>query len=132
MAHFVLEYSDNIDAASLALQRLFEQLHDCARDSGIFPYKGIRSRAYVSHDYRIADGNPNHMFVHLTVLVGAGRSVEERETVAKQFFAILQRHFSHCLEVRGVALSFELKELEPLLKYNLNNIQNYLAAEPSA
>lgn len=126
MAHFVLEYSDNISNEVLNLQRLFADLHQAAMDTGIFPLKGIRSRAHACQDYRLADGNPEHMFVHLTVLLGAGRSLEERETAAKKFFSVLENHFASCFETRGVAMSFEMKELEPVLKYNKNNIQDYL------
>ena len=126
MAHFVLEYSNNIDSNILSLQPLFEKLHNCARDTGLFPYKGVRSRAYPCDHFRIADGNPNHIFVHLTVLVGSGRTVAEREVAAKAIFAVYEDHFASCFEERGVAMSFELKELEPVLKYNKNNIQDYL------
>lgn len=126
MAHFVLEYSDNIDKADLALQELFTQLHQAADETGLFPLKGIRSRAYACHDYRMADGNPEHMFVHLEVKLGAGRTMGEREAAAKSFFEVLTQHFAGSFEQRGVAMSFEMKELEPVLKYNKNNIQDYL------
>ena len=126
MAHFVLEYSDNIDKDTLAVQTLFANLHQAALDTGLFPYKGIRSRAYASHDYRVADGNPDHIFVHLTVLLGAGRSLEERESAARLFFAVLEKHFASSFEQGGVALSFNMKELEPVLKFNKNNIQDFL------
>ncbi len=126
MAHFVLEYSDNIDNHTLALEQLFIKLHSSARETGIFPLKGIRSRAFACHDYRIADGNPKHMFVHLSVLIGAGRSEEEKMLAAKAFFAVYEAHFAACFEQRGVAMSFELRELEPVLKFNKNNIQDFL------
>lgn len=126
MAHFILEYSDNINKDTLNLQTLFARLHESAANTGLFPLKGIRSRAYPCHDYRMADGNPEHIFVHLTVLLGAGRSMEERESAAKQFFQIYSAHFDACFTERGVAMSFEMKELEPVLKYNRNNIQDYL------
>ena len=126
MAHFILEYSNNITRDRLQLQHLFEKLHSAAKDSGIFPYKGVRSRAYACQDYRIADGNPQHRFIHLGVLIGAGRTEAEKEQAAKTFFAILEDHFSNCFETRGVAMSFELKELEPVYKFNKNNIQDYL------
>jgi 5-carboxymethyl-2-hydroxymuconate isomerase len=126
VAHFVLEYSDNIDKDSLALQDLFSKLHQAAVDTGLFPLKGIRSRGYACHDYRMADGNPEHLFVHLEVKLGAGRSMDEREAAAESFFAVLTQHFAGSFEQRGVAMSFEMKELEPVLKYNKNNIQGYL------
>ena len=126
MAHFVLEYSDNIDSDTLGLQALFSKLHQSAADSGIFPLKGIRSRAYACGDFRMADGNPEHMFVHLSVLLGAGRSMAQREAMATEFFKILEAHFADSFDRRGVAMSFEMRELEPVLKYNRNNIQDYL------
>lgn len=126
MAHFVLEYSANIAKDTLALQELFSKLHQAAQDTGLFPYKGIRSRAYACQDYRMADGNPEHVFIHLSVLLGAGRSMAERESAAQAFFEVLQNHFADLFKQRGVAMSFEMKELEPVLKYNKNNIQDYL------
>lgn len=126
MAHFVLEYSANISAETLNLQTLFAHLHQVAVDTELFPLKGIRSRAYACADYRMADGNPEHIFVHLTVLLGAGRCLEERERAAQSFFKVLEAHFASCFENRGVAMSFEMKELEPVLKYNKNNLQDYL------
>lgn len=126
MAHFVLEYSDNIEKHVLAVSTLFENLHNAAVDTGLFPLKGIRSRAHCCADYRMADGNPKHCFIHLTVKIGAGRSVDEKTAASKRFFKVLSEHFDSCFEERGVAMSFEMKELEPNLKYNRNNIQDYL------
>lgn len=126
MAHFVLEYSDNIEKDKLALQDLFASLHETAVSSGLFPLKGVRSRAYACHDYRMADGNPAHVFVHLSVLIGAGRSQDERKSASKSFFDVLSNHFGTLFDGRGVALSFELKELEAVTRFNKNNIQDYL------
>lgn len=126
MAHFILEYSDNISEDCLALQSLFECLHTTAVDTGLFPLKGVRSRAFACSDYRMADGNPDHIFIHLSVLIGAGRSFQEKESASLVLFKAYQEHFAPCLKERGVAMSFEMRELEPLLKYNLNTIEAYL------
>ena len=126
MAHFILEYSDNVDAGLLAIPQLLASLHDCAVATGLFPLKGIRSRAHPCSDFRVADGNPRHMFAHLTFLVGTGRSLEEREAAAKALFAVYTEHFEQCFQQRGVALSFEMRELEPVTKYNKNNIADHL------
>lgn len=126
MAHFILEYSDNIATEHLALQELFGKLHEQARQSGLFPYKGIRSRAYCSNEYRMADGNPSHQFMHLSVLIGAGRSEAEKLSAAQAMFDIYEAHFSPCFVGRGVAMSFEMRELDAVLKFNKNNIADYL------
>ena len=126
MAHFVLEFSDNLGVSDTSIQALFSALHQTAEATGLFPLKGIRSRAYPCQYYRMADGNPEHGFVHLEVKLGAGRSLEDRQAAADAFFKVYCDHFSEQLAQRGMAISFEMKELEPVLKFNKNNIQDYL------
>lgn len=126
MAHFVLEYSSNIDSDVLNLQGLFTKLHEAARETGIFPYKGIRSRAYVCDNFRIADGNSEHMFVHLSFLIGAGRSEDEKKMVSELLFSVYSDHFDTCFAERGVAMSFEMRELEAVYKFNRNNVADYM------
>lgn len=126
MAHFVLEFSDNLDHSDSSIQTLFEALHKSAELTGLFPLKGIRSRAYPCRHYRVADGNPNHGFAHLEVKIGAGRSLEDRQTAAELFFNVFCDHFADHVAQRGMAISFEMKELEPILKFNKNNVQDYL------
>lgn len=126
MAHFVLEYSDNLNQDKVSVQKLFAALHDAAQKTELFPLKGIRSRAYCCENYRLADGNPDHGFAHLEVKLGAGRSLEERKLASEQFFAVFTEHFSDAFAQKGIGLSFEMRELEPVLKFNKNNIQDYL------
>jgi len=126
MAHFVLEFSDNLDHSCISIQHLFEKLHKSAESTGLFPLKGIRSRAYPCRDYRVADGNPEHGFAHLEVKLGAGRSLEDRKKAAELFFKVFCDHFSTQVAQRGMAISFEMKELESVLKFNQNNIEDHL------
>ena len=126
MAHFILQYSGNLNATDETIQELFCALHKAAEDTGLFPLKGLRSRAYCCHQYRLADGNPNHGFAHLEVKLGAGRSLQQRQDVAEKIFTVFTHHFDAQMQHQGVALSFEMQELDPILKYNKNNIQDYL------
>lgn len=126
MAHFVLEYSDNLGQDQQSIQDLFKALHQAAEDTKLFPLKGIRSRAYCCEQYHMADGNPEHGFAHLQVLLGAGRTMQEKQGAADLFFDVFTKHFSEHHDKHGMALSFEMKELEPVLKFNKNNIQDYL------
>ena len=66
------------------------------------------------------------MFVHLLVKIGVGRSLEQREIASKELFAVLTEHFASSFEERGVAMSFEMMELESITKYNKNNVGDYL------
>lgn len=126
MAHFVLEYSANLGEDDKSIQRLLAALHEAAVATGLFRYKGIRSRAYCCTQYRMADGQPEHGFAHLEVKLGVGRSMEERQMAATRFFDVFTEHFSSQVEQRGMALSFEMTELEAVLKYNQNTIANFM------
>ena len=126
MAHFVLEYSDHLSQTDDTIQTLFAALHEAAKETGMFPYKGIRSRAYCCKQYRMADGNPEHGFAHLEVKLGAGREQAQKQAAADAFFKVFTAHFEQQVQQRGMALSFEMRELEPVLKFNKNNIADYL------
>ena len=126
MAHLILEYSANLDE-NLHIQALFENLIETAVATTLFPLAGIRCRAHRSEQYRIADGNPDFGFVHLHVRIGRGRSEEEKHSAAKALFDCLTDHLQKLYEQQGLAISFEMTELPESLKYNQNNLRNYLA-----
>ncbi len=127
MAHFMLEYSSNLAPDKLALTALFEKLHQAAVDTGLFPLAGIRSRAHRCDDFRIADGNPHYSFVHLHIRLGKGRTETEKTAAAKAFFDILSAHLQPLYDSQGLAISFEMTELPATLKYNQNNLRDYIA-----
>lgn len=126
MAHFILEYSDNLGQDDSSIQSLFTGLYDAAVQTGLFPAKGLRFRAYPCSQHRMADGNPDHGFVHLEVKLGVGRTLDERKSASEELFAALTAHFQPLIDSRGVAVSFEMKELEAITKFNKNNIPDYL------
>lgn len=127
MAHFILEYSSNLSDEALALDNLFEALHRAAVDTGLFPLAGLRSRAHRCSRFCVADGTEHFAFVHLQVRIGAGRTEQEKELAARQFFEVLSRHLEPIKKSRGLAVSFELTELPEKFKYNDNNLRDYLA-----
>ena len=126
MAHFILEYSTNLSEESVNVQALFAKMIDTAMTTELFPLKGFRCRAYPCQHYRMADGNPDHGFVHLSMLVGPGRPLAERERASDLLFTELKLHFATEMKTRGLALSFELKELTETTRFNHNNIGEYL------
>ncbi len=94
MPHFIVEYSTNLGQTDESIDDLFAELHQAADKTGLFPFKGLRGRAYPCDQYRMADGNPQHGFALLEVKLGVGRSLEDRESAAKIFFEIFTDHFA--------------------------------------
>lgn len=125
MAHFVLEYSENLASKALDLDALFTRLIDEAVATGIFPLAGIRCRAHKCEHFRVASGDPEFGFVHLNVRIGSGRSEDDKTRAAKVLFDVLSGHLSTIYESQGLAISFELTEL-PAHKFNQNNLRDYL------
>jgi len=128
MAHFILEYSGNLSPAELRIDELFIDLHRIAVDSGVFPLAGIRSRAIACVDFRVADGAPGNAFAHLTVKVGSGRETDALLQVASLLNEALEAHFEPLFDERGMALSMEMQELHPLLRFNRNNLRDRMDA----
>jgi len=122
MAHFIYEYSANLPAGQLDLSGLMEKMHAAASASGIFPLSGIRSRAIRCEDFRVGDGDPHHGFVNLSMKVGRGRDLETRMEVGRTLFDILLEHLQPIMATRGLAVSFEMRELEEQVKFNYKNI----------
>jgi 5-carboxymethyl-2-hydroxymuconate isomerase len=121
MPHFIVEYSGNLHE-SLEFQSLFEKLHDYVVGTGHFPLGGVRSRAIRCDDFRVADGRPEFAFLNLTLKIGHGRDSELKQTVAEQVFNILCDWMKPVTDHGYCQISFEMTELDPVLKFNKNNI----------
>ena len=121
MPHFIAECTDNIREQA-DLPGLFAKVNEALAATGIFPIGGIRSRAHWLDTWQMADGKQEYAFVHMTLKIGAGRSLESREAVGEMLFALIKAHFANLMAARSLALSFELDELHPTLNYKQNNV----------
>ena len=121
MPHFIAECTDNIREQA-DLPGLFAKVNEALAATGIFPIGGIRSRAHWLDTWQMADGRHDYAFVHMTLKIGAGRSLESREAVGEMLFALIKAHFANLMAARYLALSFELDELHPTLNYKQNNV----------
>lgn len=121
MPHFIAECTDNIrEQADLSV--LFGKVNEALAVTGIFPIGGIRSRAIWLDTWQMADGQHDYAFVHMTLKIGSGRSLECRQDVGEMLFALIKAHFATLMESRYLALSFEIQELHPTLNYKQNNV----------
>lgn len=121
MPHFIAECTDNIRQQA-DLPGLFAKVNEALAATGIFPLGGIRSRAHWLDTWQMADGEHDYAFVHMTLKIGAGRSLESREAVGEMLFGLIKAHFAELMASRYLALSFELDELHPTLNYKQNNV----------
>ncbi|OKP01075.1 5-carboxymethyl-2-hydroxymuconate Delta-isomerase [Xenorhabdus eapokensis] len=123
MPHFYAECTENIREAA-RLPELFAKVNQALADTGIFPLGGIRSRAIWLDTWQMADGKQDYAFVHMTLKIGAGRSLEDRQKVGEMLFGLIKTHFSELMTRRYLGLSFTMEELDPILNYKSNNVHN--------
>ncbi len=123
MPHFIIEATDNL-RSEIDFQPLFAEIHTYLAGTGIFPLGGIRSRVHWVNVYRMADGKEDDAFIHITLKIGAGRSVETLKPVGEQVFKILTSFFEPLFAKRYLALSFEICEIHDILNFKKNNIHH--------
>ncbi len=83
MPHVLVEYSSNLEDA-VSIRELIDDLHITMIESGLFDLSAIRTRALPRSIYRIADGKPENVFLHIVTRIRSGRSVEERKTARER------------------------------------------------
>lgn len=121
MPHFIAECTDNIREQA-NLPELFSKVNSALAGTGIFPLGGIRSRAIWLDTWQMADGKHDYAFVHMTLKIGSGRSLEDCQKTGEMLFTLIKEHFAQLMSDRYLALSFTMEELDPVLNYKQNNV----------
>ena len=120
MPHLVLEYSDNLEFDT---QPLLARLHNALVATGAINLKGLKSRAIKHTEYRIADGDSGYAFVHLNILIRAGRPLETQQEIAKQAMTVLGETFGHYFDQGNyLSLSVDIKEMAAGIALTNHNI----------
>lgn len=125
MPHFVIEYSANLEP-DIGLRAIVDAVHKSAVDSGLFKIGGIRVRTLRHEIYKIADGNPEHAFLHVRANILEGRSVEDRERLGQTTLAAVDALLATARERRGIALSVEVSEIGHNMSFKKNSLHAQL------
>ena len=122
MPHVIVEYTDNLGDDARIPELLRAMNETLMAQNGVFPTGGIRSRAIKLTDYRVADGKEDDAFVHVTLKIAAGRTLEVKKAACDALFEAIKAHFSEAFARRYLALSMELTEFDEGGSYKHNNI----------
>jgi len=131
MAHLFIEYSSNL-RGQIDLPALVRSLHQAALATGIFPIGGLRTRAYATEAYCIADGHPDNAFVHVAVRVGHGRDLATRRRACEQIFSTACAELARLYDRVPLGISVEMQELDPELSLKKNNLHEYVKRRQAA
>jgi 5-carboxymethyl-2-hydroxymuconate isomerase len=125
MAHIVVEYSANL-RGQFDLDGFLRAVHGAALATGVFPIGGIRTRAYETQHYVIADAHPDNAFVHISLKVGHGRDIDTRRRACETIFEVACKQLAAVYERLPLGIALEMQEIDPVLTYKKNNLHDYV------
>lgn len=130
MPHIQIDYSANLESR-LDMAALCAVLRDAAVATGILPLAGIRVRATACTHMVIADGNPDHAFLDISLRLRGGREAEAKLQATQSIFAAAEAFCAEVLATSSLLLSFEMRDIDPALSPKTSSIRHYLPGEPS-
>lgn len=128
MPHIQIDYSPNLESR-LDVAGLCRVLRDAAVETGVLPLAGLRVRATACTHFVIADGNPDHAFLDISLRLRAGRSAEAKQRATDQIFAAAEAFCADVLANSSFMLSFEMRDIDPDLSPKTSSIRRYLPGE---
>lgn len=128
MPHFHIDYSANLEER-LKIADLLTVLRDAAMETGVFPLAGIRIRATACDHWVIADGNPDHAFLDISIRLRAGRPAESKKQATDHIFAAAEAFCADVMANSSFMLSLEMRDIDPELSPKASSIRKYLPGE---
>ena len=123
MPHLTVDYSANVEDA---VEGLCDVIRQAAIRTGVFPMPGIRVRAFRADQVSIADGGDRHGYVDISIRLRAGRTDQQKELAASAVFEAARVHLAPAMATRSIALSLELRDIDPDLSPKAGTIRDHL------
>lgn len=130
MPHFQIEYSGNLEK-TVDISGLCEVVRATAAGIDTFPMPGIRVRAMRADHWAIADGDPKHGFIDISVRLRAGRSDEVKRDATQQIFDAVKAFLAPVSSDHSLALSLEMRDIDPDLSPKFGTIREHLGPDQS-
>ncbi len=128
MPHFSFEYSANLED-TVDIDALCVAIREAAIKTGLFPMPGIRVRGFKSEHYSIADGNPKHAFLDLSIRLREGRPQDKKEAATLEIFEALKAFMQPALKQHSIALSMEMRDIDASLSPKAGTIREHLQSD---
>lgn len=125
MPHFSIEYSGNLEG-HIDMAGLCEAIRAEAAEIETFPTPGIRVRAIRVDHYAIADGDPKHGFIDISIRLREGRPQDVKEDATTRIFEAAKRFIAPVMAVSPIALSLEMRDIDATLSPKTGSIREHL------
>lgn len=125
MPHFMVDYSPNIEDR-VDMAEFCNALRLAAIETGVFPMPGLRIRAMRADHVSIADGDAKHGYIDISVRLRAGRDMATRKSATDHIFAAAKAFLAPALAQHSIAVSFEMRDIDPELSPKTGTIRDHL------
>ena len=125
MPHLMIDYSANVEP-DVDMGAFCDTLRDVAASIDAFPLAGVKVRAVRVDHYAIADGNPEHGFIDISVRIREGRDMQTKQNAAQKLFDAANEFVADVMQRRSLALSLELRDIDAALSPKSGSIREYL------
>ncbi len=125
MPHFMIDYSPNLEDA-VNWPAFCDLLRQQAIATGVFPMAGVRVRAVRADHVSIADGDPKHGYIDISIRLRAGRAFEDKKRATDTIFAAARAFLEPLMQTRPIALSMEMRDIDPDLSPKTGTIRDHL------
>jgi len=110
MPQLTLEFTSNIVEKN-NMNDLFQECHSILEKILPTDIDSCKSRSIEHHNYHIGDGNPNNAFVHVSLDIMPGRSLDTQKNVGDNLMLILKNYFASSLAELNLQITLEITEL---------------------
>lgn len=125
MPHFQIIYSSNLEHI-VDMGEFCECIRACAVEIDAFPMAGVRVRALRADHFAIADGNPKHGFIDISIRLRGGRPAITKQNATKDIFEAAQKYLAPAMTKNSIALSLEMRDINPDLSPKTGTIRDHL------
>ncbi|UUP18684.1 5-carboxymethyl-2-hydroxymuconate isomerase [Nitratireductor thuwali] len=127
MPHIQIEYSANLEQ-TVDISGLCEEIRATAVAIDIFVMAGVRVRAMRADHCAIADGDPKHGFVDISIRLRGGRPAVQRQDATQRIFDAARAFLEPAMARHSIALSLEMRDIDPELSPKAGTIRDHLEA----
>ncbi len=125
MPHFEIEYSGNLDGV-VDFGGFCEAIRAAAAEIEAFPVPGIRVRAFRADHFAMADGDPKHGFIDISIRLREGRPQDIKEAATQTIFEAARGFLEPVLDTRSLALSVEMRDIDASLSPKIGTVRQHL------
>ncbi len=128
MPHFHIDYSANLEER-MDLPAFCEVVRVAAIETGLFPLPGIRIRAIRADHVVMADANPDHAYLDLSIRLREGRDHDAKVAATDHIFKAAEAFCTDVLATSSFMLSCEMRDIDAELSPKTSSIRRYIPGE---